>query len=167
MTDLPERYRNLPARNVAVGESLIEEGVRNDNMFVLESGRFEVIKDGVPLARIEDAGMLMGEISVVLGSAPTATGVAIEPSSVRVIENATAATLSQPDLVFAVAQTLARRLASLTAYVADVRRQYKETDTHLGVLDRVVSQLISGGPADDVVVDSERKNEPRNEPENR
>jgi CRP-like cAMP-binding protein len=148
MTGIPDRYRNLPARALATGDVLIEEGVRNDSMFVLESGGFEVIKDKVQLARITEPGLLMGEISAVLGSPPTATVVALEPSTVRVIENATAATLSQPDLVFAVAQTLARRLADLTAYVADVRRQYKETDAHLGVLDRVVSQLISGSTTD-------------------
>jgi len=146
MTDLPQRYRNLPMRELAAGDVLIEEGVRADRLFVLESGSFEVVKDGVKLARIREPELLIGEISLVLGSDTTATVVAAEPSKVRVIENATAAIMSQPELVFAIAQTLARRLAGLTAYVAGVRRQYADSEVHLQMLDRVVSELLSGTP---------------------
>ena len=150
MTDLPQRYLDLPKRELAAGEVLIEEGVRADRMFVLESGCFEVVKDGVKLARIREPELLIGEISVVLGSDTTATVIAAEPSVVRVIENATAAIMSHPELVFAVAQTLARRLAGLTAYVADVRRQYADSETHLAMLDRVVNELLSGTAPQDI-----------------
>jgi CRP/FNR family transcriptional regulator, cyclic AMP receptor protein len=146
MPDLRQRYRDLPVRELAAGEVLIEEGVRADRLYVLESGSFEVVKDGVKLARIREPELLIGEISVVLGSDTTATVVAAEPSRVRVMENATASIMSQPELVFAIAQTLARRLAGLTAYVASVRRQYADSETHLAMLDRVVGELLSVGP---------------------
>ncbi|HZP10935.1 MAG TPA: Crp/Fnr family transcriptional regulator [Nevskiaceae bacterium] len=154
-----DRYRSLPRRELAKGETLIAEKISGDCIYVVESGAFEVIKGGVTLARIAEGGAFIGEMSAVLGSAPTATVVATERSAVRVIENAAAAVRAQPELTLAIAQLLARRLAGLTAYVVDIKQQYAGTDSHLGVMDRVISQLIVATPRD-MELGSERSDVP-------
>ena len=146
-------------RELKPGEALIEENVASDRIYVIESGAFDVIKSGVKLARIAEAGAFIGEMSALLGRAPTATVIAAERSVVRVIENAAAAVRAQPELTLAIAQLLARRLAGLTAYVVDIKRQYAGSDTHLGVMDKVISELISATPRE-MQLGSERSDVP-------
>ena len=75
---------------IAKGESLIEEGIRTDRLYVLRSGAFEVVRNKVRVIAISEAGAFLGEISAVLGSAPTASVVATEDSVVHVLDDASA-----------------------------------------------------------------------------
>ncbi len=65
----------------------------------------------------------------------------------HVLEDAAAAARSDPELTFAVAQLLARRLQAVTSYLVDIKRQYADTDTHLGLMDQVLAHLIQMQPA--------------------
>ena len=47
----------------------------------------------------------------------------------------------------AIAQLLARRLAAVTAYLVDIKRQYANSDTHLGLMDQVLGNLIAMHPS--------------------
>jgi CRP/FNR family cyclic AMP-dependent transcriptional regulator len=52
----------------------------------------------------------------------------------------------RPDLTYAIAQILARRLAAVTAYVVDIKRQYADSNTHLALMDRVLGSLVAVHP---------------------
>ena len=82
----------LEIREVAEEEALFHEGDRSDEVYFVESGRFDVLKrveDGPPvrLAKVRH-GSLIGEIAFYLGEPRSATIVATRPSSVRVMHRA-------------------------------------------------------------------------------
>jgi len=149
----------LPEMQVAKGGSLIVEGLYADRLYVLKSGRFEVVRDGVHVVAISEPGAFLGEISTVLGSSSTASVVATEDSIVHVVENASAAVREQPELLYAIAQILAQRLSAITAYLVDIKRQYAGTNTHLAVMDKVLGNLIAANPTA-IELGSERSDVP-------
>ena len=147
MIDVLAMCSGLPERSVATGESLIEEGVRTDRLYVLKSGAFEVVRNDVRIVLISEPGAFLGEISAVLGSAPTASVLAAQDSTVHVVEGASAAVQRRPELTYAIAQLLARRLSAVTAYLVDIKRQYADSDTPLGLMDQVLGSLIAIHPS--------------------
>ena len=147
MNDVLAMCRDLPEMRLAKGDTLIEEAVRTDRLYVLKSGAFDVMRNGVRVIVISEPGAFLGEISAVLGSAPTASVVAAEDSAVHVVEDASAAVQRRPKLTYAIAQLLARRLAAVTAYLVDIKRQYADSDTHLGLMDQVLGNLIAMHPS--------------------
>jgi CRP/FNR family cyclic AMP-dependent transcriptional regulator len=151
--------RSLPTLDLAAGQLLVEEGVATGRLFVLAQGAVEVVRSGVRVVRIDEPGAFLGEISVLLGSKPTATVGALVPSRFHVIEGAGAGLRGSPELTHAVAQLLARRLQAVTAYLVDLKRQYAGTDTHLAVMDQVLANLMTG-QASSTVVGSEREDVP-------
>lgn len=147
MTDVLAMCGKLPEMRLVKGERLLEEGVRTDRLYVLKSGAFEVVRNGVRIVLIGEPGAFLGEISAVLGSAPTADVVAAQDSTVHVMDNASATVQTQSELTYAIAQLLARRLSALTAYLVDIKRQYADSSTHLAVMDQVLGNLIATHPS--------------------
>ncbi|HEY3177695.1 MAG TPA: cyclic nucleotide-binding domain-containing protein [Casimicrobiaceae bacterium] len=147
MTDVLAMCRDLPEIRVAKGDSLIEEAVRTNRLYVLKSGAFEVVRNGVRIILISEPGSFLGEISAVLGSAPTASVVAAQDSIVHVVDDASASVQRRPELTYAIAQLLARRLSAVTAYLVDIKRQYADSNTHLALMDQVLGNLIATHPS--------------------
>ena len=147
MNDALALCRDLPELHVAAGGVLIEEGVRADRLFVLEAGAFEVVRNGVRVTVVNEPGAFLGEISAVLGSAPTASVVATRDSVVHVIDDASASVRARPELTFAIAQLLARRLTAVTAYLVDIKRQYADSNSHLALMDQVLGNLVAMQPS--------------------
>lgn len=143
MNDVLALCADLPELSIAGREVLIEEGVRTDRLYVLKSGAFEVVRNGVRVVMISEPGSFMGEISAVLGSAPTASVIAVRDSTIHVVENASSVVRRRTDLTFAIARLLARRLSALTVYLVDIKRQYADSNTHLMLMDEVLANLIS------------------------
>lgn len=146
MADVLEMCSHWPELHVAKGETLIEEGVRTDRLFVVRHGAFDVVRGGIRIVQIKGAGAFLGEMSAVLGSAPTASVLAAEDSTVHVIEGASAAVKAQPELTHAIACLLAQRLSAVTAYLVDIKRQYADSDTHLALMDQVLANVIAMNP---------------------
>jgi CRP-like cAMP-binding protein len=146
MNDVLAMCRHLPEVGVSQGDTLIEETVQTKRLYVLKRGAFAVVRFGVRIVEISEPGAFLGEISALLGSAPMATLVATQDSTVHVIEDASTAVRGQPELTFAIAQLLARRLTAVTTYIVDIKRQYADSNTHLGVMDQVLGSLIVMNP---------------------
>jgi CRP/FNR family transcriptional regulator, cyclic AMP receptor protein len=146
MTDVLAMCSNLPEMRLAKGDTLIEEDVRTDRLYVLKFGAFDVVRNGIRVVLITEPGAFLGEISAVLGSGPTASVVAARDSAVYVIDDASTSVQRQPELTYAIAQILARRLAAVTAYLVDIKRQYADSNTHLALMDQVLGSLIAVHP---------------------
>ncbi|MGQ0699118.1 MAG: Crp/Fnr family transcriptional regulator [Panacagrimonas sp.] len=159
MNDVLALCRPWPEMQLAPGEILIEESVRTKRLFVLKRGSFEVVRDGVRLVVVNEPGAFLGEIAAILDVVPTATVVAMQDSTVHVIDYASHAVRTQPKLTFAIAQLLARRLMAVTAYLVDIKRQYAGSDTHLGIMDQVLGHLVVTSPVA-IEPGSERKDVP-------
>ena len=108
----------LPQTRVHRGERLIAAGSDADAMYLVESGRFRVERDGIDLAEI-GAGSVIGEIAFFTGQPRTADVIAARDSVVRTIGQADYAALCRdsPDLARAIAGELAQRLAQTSARV--------------------------------------------------
>ena len=143
MKDVLALCSDLPEVRIAKGVSLIEETVCTDRLYVLKSGAFEVVRNGVRVVLIDEPGAFLGEISAVLGSAPTANVVATQDSTVHVVDHASTSVQRWPELTYAIAQLLARRLSAVTAYLVDIKRQYADSNTHLALMDQVLGSLIA------------------------
>ena len=147
MTDVLAMCQDLPQLRLASGECLIEESVRTDKLYVLRTGAFDIVRGGVRIVTINVPGAFLGEISAVLGSPPTANVVAAMDSTVHVVDDALARVQAEPQLTYAIAQLLARRLAAVTAYLVDIKRRYADTDTHPGLMDQVLANVLSMQPS--------------------
>jgi len=146
MNDVLAMCSDLPELALSDREVLIEESARSDRLYVLKSGAFEVVRNGVRVVTISEPGAFMGEISALLGSASTASVVAARDSTVHVVDRASTAVRERPELTYAIAQLLARRVSALTAYLVDIKRQYADSNTHLMLMDQVLSNLIAMQP---------------------
>ncbi len=147
---LLDRCDGSPTRRLSPGEVVLTEGAASSQMYVLASGRLDVVRAGQLVATIAEPGSALGEISVLLDQSPSATVIAREDSTVYVIDDPIAFLSSDPEALFEVARTLAGRLARLSGYLVDVKQQYGDAGGHLGLLDEVISELSFGqqSPAD-------------------
>jgi CRP/FNR family transcriptional regulator, cyclic AMP receptor protein len=146
VNDVLAMCSDWPEIAVRKGHILIAEDVRANRLYVLKRGAFDVVRNGVRIVQIRDPGAFLGEISAVLGSAPTATVVAAQDSVVHVIDEASASVRKRADVTFAIAQLLARRLSAVTVYLVDIKRQYADSSTHLGLMDQVLGSLMTMQP---------------------
>jgi len=160
MNDVLAMCSDLREMHLAKGDRLIEEGVRTDRLYVLKDGAFEVVRNGVRVVLIAEPGAFLGEISAMLGSSPTASVVAVRDSTVHVLDDASASVRSRPELTYAIAQLLARRLSAVTAYLVDIKRQYADSNTHLALMDQVLGDLIAMQPGAAIKPGSERSDVP-------
>jgi CRP-like cAMP-binding protein len=160
MKDVLALCSALPLMPVAAGATLIEEDVRTDRLYVLQGGAFDVIRNGVRVVSINEPGAFLGEISALLASAPTASVIATQDSTVYVMSDASACVRGAPELTYAIAQLLARRLHAVTAYLVDIKRQYADTDTHLALMDQVLANLMAMQQPSATPAGSERNDVP-------
>ena len=112
-----------PTLALEPGDVLIKEGDPGGALYVLESGRLRVERDGVTLATIGSAGALIGEMSVLLGTDYTATVRAEKPTVVRVVKDALAYLERQPLVALRVAMLLSQRLDATSALLVEAQKQ--------------------------------------------
>lgn len=127
----------------AAGETLLAEGPGTGSIYVLADGSVEIRKGDLVVASVSERGSFLGEISALVGSGHTASVVAREPTAAYLIPHATTAIEERPALALAIARLLARRLNAVTTYLADIKRQYGGEEGHLGLMDEVLSELLT------------------------
>lgn len=133
----------LPVRDVAPGETLIEEGVGDHYLYVLIDGELEVSSDGVQVNTQDEPGSVFGEMAALLGMPHTATVKGFTPARVYVIDEPEAFLHSRPEITYQVARLLARRLKGATDYLVDVKNQFEDQSSHLGMVDTVLTSLLN------------------------
>ena len=103
---------------IARGDRLIVEGSPADAMYLVETGRFRVSRNGVDLAVI-GAGGAIGEISFLTGRPRTADVTALRAATVFRLDRAAydALAAESPGIVRSIAAELADRLAATSARV--------------------------------------------------
>jgi len=131
---------HLPEVELAAGDVLVREGVANRSIWVLVSGTLSVSNGDVEVNAIRHPGALIGEVSVLLGSMPTATVTAVEPTLLRVADDGETLLSSNASIAHFVAVGLAERLDFVTTYLADLKHQYGDAPG-LSMVSDVLSQL--------------------------
>jgi hypothetical protein len=79
-------YSELPRRRLEAGETLVEQGAEDDDVFLLLDGVLEVEVDGETVAEV-GPGAFVGERAALEGGARTATLRAVTPCRVVVVES--------------------------------------------------------------------------------
>jgi CRP-like cAMP-binding protein len=154
-----EVCRKLPVRRFDTGEVVLAEGARVGVIYVLASGSVEILKGDMQISTCSDAGAFFGEISVLLDVPHSATVRALEPATFHVADDPLAFLGSHPDIALEVSRLLARRVHSLTTYLADVKRQFEDAGDHLSMVDEVLGALVHDQQRD-LVAGSDRCPEP-------
>jgi CRP/FNR family cyclic AMP-dependent transcriptional regulator len=128
-----------PTLTLAPGDVLIKEGDPGGDIYVLETGKLRVERDGVTLATISSAGALVGEMSVLLGTENTATVRAEKPTTVRVVKDALAYLERQPLVALRVAMLLSQRLDATSALLVEAQKGKPQEPS--GMLSRLMATL--------------------------
>lgn len=140
---------DMPEVRLDPGAVLFDQGDGDrGSVAVLVEGALRVELDGTTLSDITVPGAFVGELGALLGTARSATVVASEPSTLRLIGDPDGFFGTHPQLGLELARQLAGRLHRLLAYLADVRSQYADADGHLAVVDSVLGRLASRPPVE-------------------
>src|SRR5262249_14917982 len=107
MQELLDLARDVPPRVLEPGERLIAEGSEPAALFVLLSGGVRVEKGGALVAIIDEPGVCIGELSLLLDVRATADVVASAPTVVAAIDDARDVLATHPELALALARLLA------------------------------------------------------------
>lgn len=114
---------DFPAR-----ATLIAEGDARARLYVLQTGRLEVLRGDVVIANIDEPGAVAGEMAALLGRPASATVRAKTPVAAYAIEDPEGFLEKSPAVLLEIARTLARRLDSTTAHLADNRHRFAGKD---------------------------------------
>ena len=146
MATLLALTKGQPVRELIAGQSLITAGEQSGELYVLESGRLAVMRDGVSIATITEPGALIGEMSVLLGIEHSATVRAEADSVVRTIENPIAFLERQPLVALHVATLACARLNSTSALLVELRKESAGHDKQQGLLSRIFASMVVSEP---------------------
>ncbi|MEM9235887.1 MAG: cyclic nucleotide-binding domain-containing protein [Verrucomicrobiota bacterium] len=143
MIDIDCECHDLPIREFAPGEVVIEEGSRSGCLLFMKSGCVEVSRDGVVIGEVSEKGEVIGEISILLDRPHIARVEAKEASVFHVAEDAEAFLQSHPAVNLYIARSLAKKVDSTTCYIADLKRQFAGEEGHLGMVHEVLDSLVN------------------------
>jgi CRP-like cAMP-binding protein len=146
MANILTLTRGQPQRNLVRGEVLIDEGEASGELYVLETGKLVVERDGVAIATIDEAGALIGEMSVLLGIDHSATVRAELPSIVRVIEDGIPFLERTPLMALHVATLACARLDRTSALLVELRKEAEGRESEQGLLSRIFSAMSAPPP---------------------
>ena len=142
MANLLTLTKGLATRSLDRGEVLIEAGEEaSGDMYVLESGRLTVERDGVTLATISEPGALLGEKRVLLGTTHSATVRAEAKSTLRVIDDAVSFMERSPLVALEIATLACARLDATSALLVEMRNQASKSEQ--GMLSRLFGAINS------------------------
>jgi len=148
MLSTDEICRNcvLPKRAFSDGEELLTEGSTTGRLFVLETGRVRISRNDVELTMVSKPGAVFGEISLLLDRPHTATVRSIGDTVCFLIEDGPAFLQERPEFHLHVSRLLAHRLAALTNYLTDLKKQFASSNDHLGMVDEVLDGIAHDHP---------------------
>ena len=134
--------QDLPEATFGPGEVLLAEGERTGILYILIEGEIEVLKGDFQITTISEPGSLFGEVSVLLAIPHTATVKALTVSRAYVVQRASEFLQSQTDITYQLARLLAQRLHGVTTYLVDLKSQFEDQESHLGMVDAVLETLV-------------------------
>ena len=116
MIDLSCECTDLPPREYQPGEVVIEEGGRSGALYFLESGTVMVKRGGVELARVDEVGTVLGEISILLNRPHIAEVSAVDTVRMYVAADAEGFLKSHPEVNLYIARSLAKKVDAMTQF---------------------------------------------------
>jgi CRP-like cAMP-binding protein len=142
VTTILDLCADLPETAVDAGAVLLPEGGKTGLLYILVAGDVEILKGEYRIDVVADPGAIFGEISALIGIPHMATVRALTPLRTYRIEDAARFLNAHPELALEVARLLAQRLDGVTSYLVDLKRQFADQASHLGMVDEVLETLV-------------------------
>lgn len=142
MATIEDFCDDLPLRAFAAGEVLMREENSTGRLFVLVDGEVEILKGDFLINVVSERGAVFGEMSALLGAPHMATVRTTRPSMMYTIEDGANFLQSHKEAAFFVAQLLAQRLQGVTSYLVDLKKQFADQESHLGIVDEILESLV-------------------------
>ena len=142
MNDVIAQGGGLPQRAFRAGETILVEGERSGLLYILGSGSVEVLKGDLQVATVDTPGAFFGEVSALLDLPHMATVRVLSDAQLFVVHDPSAFLQSHHELALNLARLLARRLHSVTTYLADLKHQFEDHQGHLAMVDEVLETLV-------------------------
>jgi CRP-like cAMP-binding protein len=146
MASLLTLTQTQPTRTLKPGEALIVAGEATGELYVLEQGKLVVERGGVDIATIVEPGALVGEMSVLLGTDPSANVRAAAPTTVRVIDDAIAFLERSPLIALHVATLACARLDATSALLVELKQETASSHSDQSILNRIWGALMEPEP---------------------
>ena len=116
------KLATLPLVTYRAGETVLSAASTTGRLLILKEGAVAVVKEGVEIATVTEAGAVFGELSVLLDQPHTADVRALEASQFHVAD-ATTILRVDPIALLYVATVLAQRLDSANRGLLELKRQ--------------------------------------------
>ena len=145
MPEILDLLHDTEKQRFAAGEVIIEEGGTSGPLLFLAEGVVEVVMEGVQIATTSKPGTVFGVYSLLPSGRDAATIRALQPCVFRVVQDPRTFLKESPLVCWHVCETIAHRLATLTAYLCDVQRQFSG-DGHLGMMHELLAALLNREP---------------------
>ena len=143
MTTLAALAVSLPLETLPPGAQLTSEGSHSGRLYLLESGRLAVSREGVALATIDQPGAIIGEMAVLLGIPHSATVTAEVTTQVRIIDEALDVLGANPDFALHLATLACARLNATSALLVELRREAKGKKQEQALMSRILGAMMA------------------------
>jgi hypothetical protein len=130
----------LPLTTYRAGETVLTAGAKTGRLLILKKGAVVIRKDSVEIARVEQPGAVVGELSALLNQPHAADVLAVADAQFYVAD---AALLGRdPIVLFYVAQILAHRLVAADICLVELKKEVQfQTGQSAGALKRMIAKV--------------------------
>ena len=146
MPSVLEICRDLEQVDFSPGDIILPEGGKTGCLYILISGKWEVVQGETPITSISEPGSIVGELSVLLDLPHQVTVKALTAGKCHVSRGGRDFLSSHPELALLLAEMLAKRLKGMIGYLADLKAQYEDRKDQLGMVDEVLLNLAHRVP---------------------
>jgi CRP-like cAMP-binding protein len=137
----------LPLAAYGAGETILTAGSKTGRLLVLKSGAVVVLKDSIEIARVDQPGAIIGEISALLDLPHTADVRALSDSQFHVADAALVG--KDPVASLYIARMLARRSVEANKNFVELKNQIMagQPSNGLNKMLKRLEQILSVGGA--------------------
>jgi CRP-like cAMP-binding protein len=143
MTTLAALAVSLPLETLPPGAQLTSEGSYSGRLYLLESGRLAVSREGITLASIDEPGAIIGEMAVLLGIPHSVTVTAEVTTVVRVIDEAPDVLSQHPDFALHLATLACARLNATSALLVELRQAATGKKQEQALMSRILTAMLA------------------------
>src|ERR1700690_50438 len=129
----------LPLARYGAGETVFTEGTNTGRLMILKTGAVSIVKGGIEIAKVAEAGAVFGDLSILLGQSHTADVRTLEMSEFHVAD-AAALMVQDPVALLYITMGLARRLDGANQALLELKNMLRAGEAP-GLIGKTVERL--------------------------
>jgi CRP-like cAMP-binding protein len=126
---------DLPLTTYRAGETVLTAGSKSGRLLILRAGAVVIIKDSIEIARVEEPGAVLGELSALLDQPHTADVRTLQDSQFYVVDAARPG--KDPIMLLHIARILALRIVTANTNLIELKKQI-----HAGQSPSALSKIL-------------------------